>query len=424
MDDISSKLKRCGALTDTIRVAELFLSSSVVFMLVFPPLLVAIVGMLTKTAELSASMLGWMLAGSAFGVLLSLPPIRSLFLVLREGKPQQVCLFLRAFRADATSDQLRAWLKASLGGDYKLTGIRPPNERASPLLTFLSPLITGLRYAGSRQFELEAPDRNWMARLLATFGEARLVFMDVRDVTPHVLDEVHLAWKVFGPDRVIFIIDDRKSPAEWTDWIVAQVGADQNDPLKLLSWPASGAPPPPEFVARVQDLLKGVPEGTPTVSDSALAFVEGRVKPEDWPIRPLERPWAFAICSMFVTAMLLLVLRAAIPPFAYDLLACVFMLLFQGVFWTAWNRARKQRKFAIQINHSGPPSAARIIEGAFWMALTLIVTLLVVFVSLVSFRAPIIPLERRVDHRAHHPPIFVAQMPGYSVTSGSSSPLG
>lgn len=97
------------------------------------------------------------------------------WLLMAEEK-KDLCMFLRAFRTDAASDQLRAWLKAAMGQDFRFGGIRPPAEKVSCWVTLMSPLFTGLRYLGTRQFEMVAPDHNWMARLLATFAGAPCIY--------------------------------------------------------------------------------------------------------------------------------------------------------------------------------------------------------------------------------------------------------
>ena len=72
-------------------------------------------------------------------------------------------------------------IRAGIGQEYRLSGIRPPSCRVSWWSRLLFTTSTGFRYIQSNEFEMEAPDHNWMARLLGSYSKSPFVFIDVRD---------------------------------------------------------------------------------------------------------------------------------------------------------------------------------------------------------------------------------------------------
>jgi hypothetical protein len=145
--------------------------------------------------------------------LISLP--LGMWLLLRTRKRTPV-IYLRAFRSDRSARRLRSLLKAALGSQFRLSGIRQPRKRSTLFIRLFTQALTALKYVGSEHFELEAEDHNWMARLLASYAHTRFVFIDVRDVTPHVATEIQLSYLAMGPERCVFIIDPRQTEVEWT----------------------------------------------------------------------------------------------------------------------------------------------------------------------------------------------------------------
>lgn len=276
---------------------------------------------------------------------------------------QDLCLFLRAFRSDASSDQLRAWLTAALGIRFKLAGIRPPAERVSRWFSYVSPLLVGLRYIGSRQFELEAGEHNWLARLLATFSRARFVFVDVRDITPHVMDEITLSWRVFGEDRTVFIVDDALSESEWLLRIGGYLNASNDTqtsaPLKLLVWPVGKSPAAALFTEKVQSIVGTIPEGIAGVPEEALQLARERISTSEWKTHFSEHNITFIILGIAVVVLLHQGL-SNLPPGLALICSPLPIIVIQCMFWAAWVRVKRQRSFAVEVNPLGPPAASRI----------------------------------------------------------------
>ena len=384
-ESIPAMLRLCSPLTDAVKVAAQFLRWNVYFSLLCLPLKMAGATMATMGKIDVSTVLSWT-GIAALGVLLVSPISIALGLLLNEtGGKQDLCLFLRAFQSDASSDQLRAWLKAGLGHHFKLSGIRPPAERAAFFSTLLSPLSTGLRYLGSRQFEMEAPDHNWLARLLASFAKARFVFIDGRVLTSHVLDEIQLAWQVFGRERIIFILDDEMPLTEWRSQISRQIGDDvitNAAPLNTMIWPKHGSPDATAFQVELNRLIAGIPEGNATIPQSAFDMALARVGEAAWPIRSWECSSAVILFSLIGVNLL----AALISDGLTKILVGGYMLLFQFLFWRAWNRTRHQRNFAKQINPTGPPSARRLWGSGALMASWVSLWLCVVVGSTVAYQ--------------------------------------
>src|SRR5689334_91733 len=83
-----------------------------------------------------------------------------LILTLRHGAGVPV-FYLRAFRSDQQSQELRRSLQVLIGSEHQLTGIRPPARRVGFLYRLVFTIPTGFRYLGSPYFRLEAGHHNW-----------------------------------------------------------------------------------------------------------------------------------------------------------------------------------------------------------------------------------------------------------------------
>jgi hypothetical protein len=366
-------LERCGELTDAVAVAYRLL----VWSFILAPVMVAyrLLVMMHKLSPDGDDTEGWKLFAvfSLIVIVILTAQFFAVKWVLRGFGSQDKCVFLRAFRSDRSSAKFRAWLAASLGPSMKLAGIRPPIARVSTLANLLNPLVTGLRYAGSLQFEMEAPDHNWLARLLATFAKTRFAFIDIRDVTPHVLDEIQLAWEVFGSRRCVFVVDDSRTATDWHCWLQQNLNT-SGKPVSsflLLEWPRDQSPNADAFNKSVRTLLMSIPAGHPAISSSALNFVRQKVSSFSWDIRFAERPFIMLLMHLLGVGVLSYGIRALLPVQATLVWIIAWVLLLHFLFWRAWNRARKQRRLALAINPAGPPSRRHVAGAAGLMTLSI-----------------------------------------------------
>jgi hypothetical protein len=187
--------------------------------------------------------------------------------------------YLRAFATDDDTAKIRRRLALLLGKDFRLSGIRSPQKRSSVFARFFFGTWAALRYAGSRFMDLEAGN-DWLARLMASFAEARIAFLDVRRLTPGVESEVALAWKQLGPRRCLFVVDPSRTPEQWKESIAALT---QSNPEHGLVQVAVLNPTDPDaFIVTVREFLQQLPTEPAGHSEEAAACVRKALDPKDW----------------------------------------------------------------------------------------------------------------------------------------------
>ena len=235
---------------------------------------------ITIVSVVSAFFLGlvtWPASGIFAGLGIACSTLSFALLIAPPGKPNAI--YLRAFRTDKSTAALRTRLAAILGTDFRLSGIRPPKEKSSPFLRFLLPGIVAMRYAGSKFMELEAGD-DWMARLWRTYQKTRLVFIDIREVTPHVHQEIEMTLQTVGPDRCIFLINRDKPEAEWRHLLTEIIGP-ENDPSNLKLLDVSPDRLSSRLIeADLKSIVAKLPPGVPGESDRGRQFVLDHVSVE------------------------------------------------------------------------------------------------------------------------------------------------
>jgi type IV pilus assembly protein PilA len=215
------------------------------------------------------------------------------------GKPNAI--YLRAFRTDKSTAALRSELAAILGPDFRLSGIRPPREKTSVFMRFLTPGLVGLRYAGSKFMELEAGD-DWMARLWKTYQTTRLVFIDIRDVTPYVHQEIEMTLDAVGTSRCIFLVGPDKTEAEWRQ-VLAEIVGPEADPKQLQLLDVS-----PERVSSHQidsdltDIVKRLPPGVSGELEQGKQFILDHVSEEI--LQASRRPSVMTVLSAVAAVVL------------------------------------------------------------------------------------------------------------------------
>lgn len=267
MADEFDPLSRTKPLSDPVRVINIFLVvNAIVMVLVSAAILVPALGY--------------------FGALSSLGLAFAMFsAVILIGVPHQPnAIYLRAFRTDSATAKLRAELAAILGPAYRLSGIRPPQKKSSTFMRFFLPGLIAFRYAGSRFMELEAGD-DWMARLWKTYQSTRLVFIDVRDVTVYVHQEIQMTLETMGTERCLFVVNASKSDDEWRQSILAIAGPEKNpERFNLLhvveERERSGHSAAGQLASELTAILETLPPGVPQATDRGKQFVLGHVSEE------------------------------------------------------------------------------------------------------------------------------------------------
>ena len=252
-------------------------------------------------------------------------------------------LYLRSFRSDIPARRLRSLLKAALGHHFRLCGIRPPRERSSLFTRLFASGLVAMRYIGSEHFELEAHDRDWMARLLATYARSAFVFIDVRDLTHHVENEIRLSYLAMGAERCIFLVDSRQSTAEWLGTLSAMLALTEEPNLHLLVYPGDQKVDEAGFVASVRSIMDQVPQGPVEIPEKAIAFLDQHMEPRYrvtafWHTDAGNVLLYCGVGSVFMLGGAFL--REQFGPFANP--SSVIGLAALIMFFVAWGRAWKQ----------------------------------------------------------------------------------
>ena len=322
--------------------------------------------------------------------------------LLLGARKQFPVLYLRAFRTDRSARRLRSLLKASLGPRFRLCGIRPPRKRFHWSIRFFAIPLIGLKYIGSEYFELEAEDHNWMARLLASYARSNFVFIDVRDITLHVENEILLSYLAMGSERCVFIIDSTRTETAWLSTIrgLIQLGPTDQPPLHLLSYSEDEPFDPALFVQNIRAIVEKLSITPATINENAIAFAQNHVSESRWatPFLETDRGTFFmalavgfgfsVVSSLFPeTAGVLDVL--ALSSLGIGAPVIVFYLI-------AWRRAWKQSKVAAlfrQPNQRDPRWRVR---------LSLLLVFLGLAISMVStLGLTIHKMDENIDHARH-----------------------
>jgi type IV pilus assembly protein PilA len=304
------------------------------------------------------------------------------------GRPNAI--YLRAFRTDKDTANLRAELTAILGPGYRLSGIRPPAKKTSMFLRFLVPGLVALRYAGSKFMELEAGD-DWMARLWKTYQSTRLVFVDVRDITVHVHNEIQMTLETMGIERCIFVVDSSKTVEQWHETIGEIAGPDK-DPARFQLLNAE-----PERIknrrlhADLNAILKTLPPGVPGKTDRGRQFVLEHVSEEQLRMSQSTSPMVVltSAAGLAVSVCLGLVpqkLQIALVP-----LGLITLLFVIRAFFRAIGRVRR-------LARAGHRKAA--IKDSFLLAVPLSPLFVVLVLSLIVIPALAKSKQRAVEMSA------------------------
>lgn len=276
-------------------------------------------------------------------------------------------IYLRAFRSDLPARRLRSLLKAALGDRFRLCGIRPPQKRSGIFTRLFARGWIAFRYIGSEHFELEAEDHNWMARLLASYAKSRFVFIDVRDLTKHVEDEIRLSYLAMGRERCVFLIDPSRTEEEWLATIQTLVGEkeDQDARFQFLAYPGDERVDPPAFVKAARDLIDQIPSGRVAISSEAIAFARARVSEKCWATPFSETDLAGELLTLGIGAGLFVgsLFFSQFGLIAADILNAIGVAGLV-IFLLAWGRAWKQAGVEKRLRRAGTRNPRSRLIGA------------------------------------------------------------
>ena len=283
MSQKSDLLDKTKPLADPIRVITI---------------LTVVIALVTGIVTWPASGL-WAALGTACGIL------SFALLIAPSGKPNAI--YLRAFRTDKSTAELRAELGAILGPEFRLSGIRPPRKKTSVFVRFLLPGVVAVRYSGSKFMELEAGD-DWMARLWKTYQTTRLVLIDVREMTHYVHQEIQLTVQSVGSPRCIFIVNQKKSDGEWRQLVAEIVGPGGDAAQFQLLDVSPERVRSHEFVSDLKGIVERLPAGVPGELKEGREFVLDHVSEQL--IKKSRRPSVMTVVS--AAAALILTIELSI----------------------------------------------------------------------------------------------------------------
>jgi hypothetical protein len=283
-------------------------------------------------------------------------PLAAYSLLLRPSTGRTV-FYLRAFRSDLDSTNLRSALRAVLGRAHQLRGIRPPRERGFLPVRVLVTLRDGFRSLGSPFFELEADDDNWMVRLLASYRRARFVFIDIRDLTTFVEEEIRLSYLAFGLSRCMFIANQNQTHEESCSRVTAIIGDPAMDQNRLMMlYYSDDESTLRDLTSSAATFLQTIPAEGTTISPEAIDFAAHRVPIKKWRarFRDTERgrltyavigPSLIGFLVAFLTGLVVgadddVTWRKILAIFAYGVSFATFVAYFGAL-----KRARKQAEF-------------------------------------------------------------------------------
>lgn len=372
--EIEDSLRRCRPLEDPVALWSKSLPWTFAASILYASVLVGIQlvapdpGFLEGAPDFLTSLIAMAAMGYALWVvnLLSISGYFAMRPLLRLSKKEKV-LFLRSFSRDREPEAdrtLRKLLRAALPAKYQLAGIRPPEMRVSGPLRVLAEGLTALRYLGSNYFELEAADRNWFARLLATASESHAVIIDIRETTPFVHHEMKLAANFAAQrGRLFLIVDGSRSLDEWEARFrdVTQWKESQALELLFLQLPSSLKPEPSAFTAELVSQFDMIPGSQMGADIETWKFARKQVKDEHW-ATPFRETAAFSfLCVTIPLSVAVACASPFLPHVVVSLIVGIISLIALGYFGTALVRMFRSARLSKRIGRKPRPSAAGIV---------------------------------------------------------------
>jgi hypothetical protein len=145
--------------------------------------------------------------------------------------------YLRSFRNDSSTWMLRVRLQEAFGPGHRLSGIRDPRRRRVGFIEQHFPALIAMKYCTPKFMDMEA-GKDWQARLYNALIIANCAVIDVREPTEFVHVEVKMSLETLGLNRMLFVVDDRKSDEAWRAEVAAISPDGTTDPstIHLAFW--------------------------------------------------------------------------------------------------------------------------------------------------------------------------------------------
>ncbi|MBT4865176.1 MAG: hypothetical protein HON53_08670 [Planctomycetaceae bacterium] len=250
-----------------------------------------------------------------FGTVFFLPPLMFLWLILPNRTTN--AFYLRSFKNDAATLPVRVAAQAALGKGFRLSGIRNPRIRLSPihrlLGNFLGITIFIFRYSSPKYMNLEA-GADWKTRLAVSLGQSRCSLIDLTDITPFVSEEIRLTYHCLGPERVLFVTNSTRSEAEWREDIEQALGIPcDKSAFQISNWKNTKAGR--QALRRdVQAFRDQLPMGDAGLNMPGAALLDSTADGDDAaPEHGWWSWWGTEIIGFLVAAALVVIAPAAMP---------------------------------------------------------------------------------------------------------------
>lgn len=254
-------------------------------------------------------------------------------------------LYLRSFRNDAQTGTLRSAAQAALGRSFRLSGIRDPRRRWPALIRHLFYLLFLIRYAQPKFMNLEAGN-DWKVRLWRSLGDARCALIDITELTPFVCEEINLAIRCLGFQRVLFLGDRSRTVDEWRHlgWNAVTAPDGSAEQVQVAVWSDTDVGQA-AFREQVRRFVDRLPAEPPELSAASIPDVRATNDPESNPVT--GESWNAFLCANVIGAGTLAGLGWAqlqfpaasllwcLPLVVYNMLALILLLqyLAECGFW-------------------------------------------------------------------------------------------
>jgi len=186
-------------------------------------------------------------------------------------------LYLRNFSKDKSSEDVREYIEVMLGESYRLSGIRDPRKRINLIFRPIIIAYMALQYAGARFLNLEAGN-DWKARIWSNFSDIKIVFIDLRELTDFVQEEIELCIKSLELERIVFIANTEANAMAWKTKLSHQynIPKELQKSLHVIAWEANNSDRT-KFMSDIERVTTTLPEGSADLLESSFPLVDSYI---------------------------------------------------------------------------------------------------------------------------------------------------
>jgi len=186
-------------------------------------------------------------------------------------------LYLRNFSKDKSSEDVREHIEVMLGKDFRLSGIRDPRKRINLVFRPLIISYMALQYAGARFLNLEAGN-DWKARIWSNFRDIKIAFIDLRELTDFVKEEIELSIESLGLERLVFIIDNKDGVEAWKARLIKEysIPVERHGKIHIVIW-TENKDDRKDFMSGIEAVLEQMPQESVSLSAASFSMIDSYV---------------------------------------------------------------------------------------------------------------------------------------------------